>query len=355
VSVSITALIFLAFPLTANAQTGTPIFPDLSSNALSASMRADPAWEVIKTGDLNGDGNPELIVHNASTGQTAAWIMNGTTVTGWTLLITSPDWNVIEAIDLNGDGKTDLLWYDAATGQIAAWIMGDVTATTWTVQIYSLDDGATFNAAGTYTLRLTANDGSLIPTDDVIEIIVTATPPTNLAPVVDAGPDQIITFPTVATMAGAATDDGLPSGSTLTRTWSEVSGPGTVIFGNPSLLNTTATFPMSGSYTLRFTVSDGSLAASDEVIVTVTDAESCGGTVSGALTVVADATDDDAVVGVQIKLDDTNMGSELTSSPFSMMWDTTTASNGCHTLSAVARDSAGNLGTTALQVTVSNP
>jgi hypothetical protein len=71
--------------------------------------------------------------------------------------------------------------------------------------------------------------------------------------------------------------------------------------------------------------------------------------------VVADASDDVAVVGVQIKLDATNMGSELTSSPFSMMWDTTTASNGCHTLSAVARDAAGNLGTIALLVTVSNP
>jgi hypothetical protein len=204
-------------------------------------------------------------------------------------------------------------------------------------------------------LRLIANDGSLVPTDDVIEIVTAPSPPANLGPVVDAGPDQIITFPSVAMVAGAATDDGLPSGSTLTRTWSEVSGPGTVIFGNPSLPNTTATFPGPGSYTLRFTVSDGTLAASDDVIITVTDAESCGGTVSGPLTVVADASDDEAVVGVQIKLDDTNMGSELPSSPFSMIWDSTTASNGCHKLSAVARDAAGNLGTTALLVTVNNP
>jgi hypothetical protein len=148
---------------------------------------------------------------------------------------------------------------------------------------------------------------------------------------------------------------GLPSGSTLIRTWSKVTGPGTVIFGNPSLLNTTATFSVSGSYTLRFTVSDGTLSTSDDIIITVTDAESCGGTVSGALAVVADASDDVAIVGVLVKLDDTTMGSELTSSPFSMMWDTTTASNGCHTLSAVARDAAGNLGTIALLVTVSNP
>jgi hypothetical protein len=233
--------------------------------------------------------------------------------------------------------------------------MGDVTATSWTVLIYSLDDSWTFIAAGTYALRITANDGSLTSTDDVIEIVTGIAPPTNLAPGVDAGPDQTITFPSAAIMAGAATDDGLPSGSTLTQTWSEFSGPGTVVFGNPALSNTTATFPVEGSYTLRFTVSDGTLVASDDVVITVTAAGSCGETISGTLAVVANASDDVEVVGVQIKLDDTNFGSELTLGPFSTMWDTTTASNGCHTLSAVARDSAGNLGTTALLVTVGNP
>jgi hypothetical protein len=181
------------------------------------------------------------------------------------------------------------------------------------------------------------------------------TAPTNLAPVVNAGPDQIITFPSAALMAGAASDDGLPSGSTLTRTWSKVSGPGTVIFGNPSLLNTTVTFSASGTYTLRLTVSDAALSTSDDVIITVSAAQSCGGTVSGTHAVVANASDNVAVVGVQIKLDGTSIGAELTASPFSMMWSTTTVSNGCHTLSAVARDAAGNLGTTSLPVTVSNP
>ena len=355
VSVSVIALILLTFPLTATAQTGTPMLPVLTPDALNASMLVDPAWEVVKTADLNGDGNPELIVYNASTGQTAVWIVNGTTVTGWTHLLTSPDWRVIEAVDLNGDGKTDLLWYDAATGQVAAWLMADMTTTSWTVLIYSLDDSATFIPTGSYAMRLTAIDGSMTPTDDVIVTDTGTPPPTNLAPVVDAGPDQIITFPSVATMAASATDDGLPVGTTLTRTWSVVSGPGTVIFGNPSLPNPTATFQLSGSYTLRFTVSDGTLAASDDVVITVMAAESCGGTVSGNLAVVVNASDDVEVVGVQLKLDDANMGSELTSSPFSVAWDTTMVSNGCHILSAVARDAAGNQGTTALPVTIDNP
>src|SRR5262249_24069858 len=41
--------------------------------------------------------------------------------------------------------------------------------------------------------------------------------------------------------------------------------------------------------------------------------------------------------------------------PYSIVWNTTTAANGAHTLKAIARDGAGNLTTsTAVNVTVSN-
>src|SRR5207249_4644564 len=55
-------------------------------------------------------------------------------------------------------------------------------------------------------------------------------PAVNLAPVVNAGADQVITLPSIATLTGAASDDGLPG--VLTTTWSQVSGPGTVSFSN---------------------------------------------------------------------------------------------------------------------------
>ena len=92
----------------------------------------------------------------------------------------------------------------------------------------------------------------------------------NQAPVVDAGSDQTITLTSNATLAGTATDDGLPSPpATLTYTWSTVSGPGSVTFANASLLNTTANFSAAGTYTLRLTASDGALSSSDDTIVTV--------------------------------------------------------------------------------------
>ena len=80
-------------------------------------------------------------------------------------------------------------------------------------------------------------------------------------------------------------------------------------------------------------------------------------TVSGnAVTVSAGASDNVGVAGVQFKLDGANLGAEVTTSPYSIVWNTTTASNALHTLTAVARDLSGNTATaTAVSVTVNNP
>jgi hypothetical protein len=79
-----------------------------------------------------------------------------------------------------------------------------------------------------------------------------------------------------------------------------------------------------------------------------------GATVSGLVSTAASASDNVGVVGVQFKLDGTNLGSEDTSSPYGVSWDSTKVSSGSHTLSAVARDAAGNSTSTSRSVTVSN-
>src|SRR5207247_1867826 len=88
------------------------------------------------------------------------------------------------------------------------------------------------------------------------------------------------------------------------------------------------------------------------LIVTVT-APASGSTVSGTVTVSASVTIVGllTVAGVQFKLDGANLGGEDTSSPYSVSWNTTGASNGSHTLTARARDAAGNA-TTSSPVTV---
>lgn len=84
-------------------------------------------------------------------------------------------------------------------------------------------------------------------------------------------------------------------------------------------------------------------------------APSNGATVSGTIPVTATASDNVGVVGVQFKLDGANLSTEDTTSPYSISWNTTTASYGAHSLTAVARDAAGNTTTsTIVTVTVSN-
>ncbi len=80
-----------------------------------------------------------------------------------------------------------------------------------------------------------------------------------------------------------------------------------------------------------------------------------GATVSATIAVSANASDNVGVVGVQFLLDGANLGAEDTSSPYSVAWNTTTSVNGLHTLTARARDAAGNMATsTAVTLTVSN-
>jgi hypothetical protein len=79
-----------------------------------------------------------------------------------------------------------------------------------------------------------------------------------------------------------------------------------------------------------------------------------GTTVSGPVTVKASAHDNDVVVGVQFKDGAVNLGAEDTRPPFSAQWDSAKSANGSHTLTAVARDAAGNTAPASVQVTANN-
>src|SRR5258705_195696 len=90
------------------------------------------------------------------------------------------------------------------------------------------------------------------------------------------------------------------------------------------------------------------------LIVTITSPGS-GATVSGATSATASTSDNVGVVGVQFRLDGSNLGAEDTTAPYSVSWNTTTTGNGSHTLTAVARDAAGNVSpVSAVTVTVNN-
>ena len=74
---------------------------------------------------------------------------------------------------------------------------------------------------------------------------------------------------------------------------------------------------------------------------------------AGTIDVTATASDDRGVVGVQFRLDGALLADD-TKSPYSTTWNTTSASDGPHTLTATARDAAGKTATASRAVTVEN-
>jgi hypothetical protein len=80
-----------------------------------------------------------------------------------------------------------------------------------------------------------------------------------------------------------------------------------------------------------------------------------GATVAGTIVVTAGASDNIGVAGVQFRYNGANFGAEAVAPPYSVSADTTTVANGTYTLTAVARDAAGNASVSApVTITVAN-
>jgi hypothetical protein len=122
----------------------------------------------------------------------------------------------------------------------------------------------------------------------------------------------------------------------------------------------------NGSYTLTAVASDvaGNTAHSEPVQVTVNNdklaptvsltSPTDGSTVSGTVSVAATASDNVGVSYVEYRVDGTFVGSDFTA-PYEYTWNTSTWANGAHTLSARARDAAGNQSViSSVQLTVNN-
>src|SRR5437660_1178172 len=131
-----------------------------------------------------------------------------------------------------------------------------------------------------------------------------------------------------------ANDRGGSGTATGTTSWSAsgiVLQPGTNVVtvtakdaaGNPGTSTLTVTYDTSAP-TVSSTAQEG------------------GATVSGSVTVTANASDNIAVAGVQFLVDGAPLGAEDTTAPYSVTWNTAGVANGQHMLTARARDAAGN-------------
>jgi hypothetical protein len=135
----------------------------------------------------------------------------------------------------------------------------------------------------------------------------------------------------------------------------------------PYSISWNTTGATNGAHTLSARARDaaGNLTTSAAVTVTVSNdttpptvsitAPANGATVSGKITLSATASDNVGVAGVQFLVDGVAVGAEVLKAPYSTTWKSTPGGIGTHTVSARARDAAGNQTTsTAVQVTVTH-
>ena len=220
----------------------------------------------------------------------------------------------------------------------------------------------TATPATTYSYTVTALDaaGNVSPPSAAAPA---TTPPDTTAPSVPGGLTATPTSPSQVSLSWtASTDDVAVTGYDVLR-------DGTVLttVGSTSYINTGLTAGTTYSYTVRARDAAGNLSgpstpapattpAPDTTAPTVDiSAPAAGATVAATVSVGANASDGVGVVGVQFLLDGAPLNAEDTTAPYATSWDTTTAANGSHQLSARARDAAGNSTTSAARaVTVAN-
>ncbi len=97
----------------------------LSSGAL-VYTEPNTAWRVVAEADFTGDGVSDLLWRNSSTGQ--VYMMPFTTsgvpgAGGFIYTEPNPAWRIVQTPDLNGDGIADLVWWNSTTGQVYGMLM----------------------------------------------------------------------------------------------------------------------------------------------------------------------------------------------------------------------------------------
>ena len=163
----------------------------------------------------------------------------------------------------------------------------------------------------------------------------------------------------------ASTDNVGVVGYKVFRNGTQIATPTTTSYNNTGLSAST-----TYDYTVSATDAAGNNSPQSAIVSATTltpppdttaptvslTAPANGATVSGTINVTATASDNVGVAGVQFLLDGNNLGTEDTTSPYSVSWNTSTATNGAHVLTARARDAANNSTTSAARnVTVAAP
>lgn len=219
---------------------------------------------------------------------------------------------------------------------------------------------------GTYYYRVIASDGTNLSAPSG-QASATVTGDVT-APSVPTGASVTVTGTTATARWAASTDDVGVTEYQVRRT-----GPGQLDITTFSVTAPTLTLSNTGlaagtyAYEIRARDAAGNssaFSAPPASVTVVTDqspptvgitAPADGSSVSGTVALSANAADDIGVAGVQFRVDGSNVGTEDTTAPYGVSWNSATVVNGSHQVTAVARDTSGKTTTSApVTVTVAN-
>src|SRR5579862_7270649 len=238
-----------------------------------------------------------------------------------------------------------------------------------TASPYSSTINTTTLSNGNHTLTAVATDTSgNAATSTAVTIKVNNSTPDTTPPTVSmSAPANGSTVSSTVTVSASASDNVAVASVQFQLDNVNV---GTADTASPYTYSWDTTKSTNGTHTLRAIATDTSnnSTTSSSVIVTVNNAAkdttpptvsmtapANGATVSGTVAVSANASDNVAVANVQFQLDNVNVGTADTTSPYTYSWDTTKSTNGTHTLRAIATDTSNNSTTSAsVSVTVNN-
>ena len=87
-------------------------------------------WRVVGVADFNGDSQPDYLLFNSTSHQTAIWYLSGTTFVSGAFgpslnLSDGWDWDLVAVGDFNADGKPDYVIYNTFTRQTAIWYLNN--------------------------------------------------------------------------------------------------------------------------------------------------------------------------------------------------------------------------------------
>ena len=170
---------------------------------------------------------------------------------------------------LNGvqAAKDNLPEGDIGPGTLANSAIGGADETTYFE--YRLDPALL--RAGENTLAVEVHQNAASSSDLGFDFaLVAMVLPSNRAPSVSLGSERLLSAPGTVVLDAIFSDDGLPLPPGVPAfQWTQVSGPGTVVFTDPKASRTSAAFDRPGIYVVAFQAADGLLTAREELRVQV--------------------------------------------------------------------------------------